>query len=227
MANSKLASLFLDFAHFVGEKDKELSSLAKFLSGKGSPEGKITAPKGTVYIDNDVTNGAAQWTKTTPTGNTGWKVTQGDTGWITIRAISMADKSFIKLRRINDQIFWWFGGNAYDLFSLSGWQDANWTGNPNRAVVQRSPNTKISSVWLCYPGSNTIPDGFRSPSSIIGPVYKDDVSNPIGVWKLGGISDSNQFRLELNDNNLYKNKIPNLRFSTVTYLTNDPWPTSL
>ena len=103
MADSKLKSLLLDFARFVGEKDKELSNLAKFLSGNGSPEGKVTAPKGTVYVDNNVTNGAAQWTKTTTTGNTGWKVTQGDTGWIEIRAISMADRSFIKLRRINDR----------------------------------------------------------------------------------------------------------------------------
>lgn len=227
MADSKLKSLLLDFARFVGEKDKELSNLAKFLSGNGSPEGKVTAPKGTVYVDNNVTNGAAQWTKTTTTGNTGWKVTQGDTGWVQIPAISMADRSFIKLRRINDQVFWWFGGNAYDLFALSGWQDANWTGNPAKATIQRNPKTNISSVWLCYPGSKTIPDGFRAPNSLIGPVYKDDNSNPIGVWKLGGINDANQFRLELINNDLYKNKISNLRFSTVTYLTNDPWPTSL
>lgn len=85
----------------------------------------------------------------------------------------------------------------------------------------------FTCVYLCYPGTDAIPNGFRSPNSIIGPVYKDDNSNPIGVWKLGGTNDANQFRLELNNNDLYKNTINNLRFSTVTYLTNDPWPTKL
>ena len=228
MDDSKLKSLFLDFAKFIGEKDKELSSLQKSLSGNGSPEGKITASKGTVYTDNDVTNGAVQWTKTTATGNTGWKVTQGDTGWVNLNNVnSVAGRSFIKVRRVNDQVFWWFGGGAYDLFGIVGWNDALWLGKPPKATIQRNPKTDISCVYLCYPGTDAIPNGFRSPNSIIGPVYKDDNSNPIGVWKLGGVNDANQFRLELNNNDLYKNTINNLRFSTVTYLTNDPWPTRL
>ena len=49
--------------------------------GVGSPEGKIAAPVGSVYTDTAATNGAIRWIKTSGTGNTGWQVEYGDTGW--------------------------------------------------------------------------------------------------------------------------------------------------
>ena len=49
--------------------------------GTGSPEGVVTAPVGTYYTDTAITNGAMRWAKKTGTGNTGWQVTEGDTGW--------------------------------------------------------------------------------------------------------------------------------------------------
>lgn len=51
------------------------------IPGTGFPEGIVTAPVGTKYIDTAMTNGARQWIKATGTGNTGWKVFDGDTGW--------------------------------------------------------------------------------------------------------------------------------------------------
>ena len=49
--------------------------------GTGSPEGKVAAPAGSVYTDTAATNGAIRWIKTSGTGNTGWRVEYGDTGW--------------------------------------------------------------------------------------------------------------------------------------------------
>ena len=49
--------------------------------GTGSPEGVVTAPVGTYYTDTASTNGATRWYKATGSGNTGWKVVIGDTGW--------------------------------------------------------------------------------------------------------------------------------------------------
>ena len=49
--------------------------------GTGSPEGKITAPVGSVYTDTAATNGAIRWIKTRGTGSTGWRVEYGDTDW--------------------------------------------------------------------------------------------------------------------------------------------------
>lgn len=57
--------------------------------GTGSPEGSVAAPVGSVYTDKAVTTGAALWVKTSGgTGNTGWEVAKGDTGW---RGISTWD----------------------------------------------------------------------------------------------------------------------------------------
>ena len=48
--------------------------------GTGSPEGKVTAPVGSVYTDSAATNGAIRWIKASGTGNTGWRAEYGDTG---------------------------------------------------------------------------------------------------------------------------------------------------
>ena len=50
-------------------------------AGTGSPEGKVAAPVGSTYTDTAATNGAIRWIKTSGTGNTGWSVEYGDTGW--------------------------------------------------------------------------------------------------------------------------------------------------
>lgn len=52
------------------------------IRGTGSPEGRISAEIGTTYIDTAKTNGALKWIKTTDGGNKGWKVVEGDTGWV-------------------------------------------------------------------------------------------------------------------------------------------------
>ena len=51
------------------------------LSGTGSPEGVVTASPGIYYTDTNGTNGAWRWIKVSGTGNTGWMVVYGDTGW--------------------------------------------------------------------------------------------------------------------------------------------------
>lgn len=67
------------------------------LRGHGFPTSK-DAPVGTTYIDEDVTNGALKWIKT----KTGWKVIDGDTGWVDIVTSYMFTGSKIQLRRINN-----------------------------------------------------------------------------------------------------------------------------
>ena len=52
------------------------------MRGTGMPNGVVEAPIGATYIDIAKTNGALKWIKTTDGGNTGWKVAEGDTGWV-------------------------------------------------------------------------------------------------------------------------------------------------
>ena len=60
----------------------ELPSSQSEMRGTGMPNGVVEAPIGTTYIDTAKTNGALKWIKTTDGGNTGWKVAEGDTGWV-------------------------------------------------------------------------------------------------------------------------------------------------
>ena len=57
------------------------------LTGTGSPAGVVTAPVGTYYTDTAITNGAMRWAKKTGTGNTGWTVVVGDTGWRNVTSL--------------------------------------------------------------------------------------------------------------------------------------------
>lgn len=56
------------------------------LRGAVAPNGVVTANPGTYYTDTAGTNGAWRWMKTSGTGNTGWIVTSGDTGWRLVNA---------------------------------------------------------------------------------------------------------------------------------------------
>ena len=57
---------------------------------------------GATYVDEAVTNGALKWIKKTGTGNTGWEVLIGDTGWKILPSVSKLGNSFVKIRRVNN-----------------------------------------------------------------------------------------------------------------------------
>ena len=93
------------------------------MSGTGSPEGVVTAPVGSTWRDTAATTGAIKWIKASGSGNTGWKVEYGDTGW---RALSTWDSAgvvsgwtlatgaapvagqagYIKVRRVLQTVYW-------------------------------------------------------------------------------------------------------------------------
>ena len=76
------------------------------IRGTGSPEGRISAEIGVTYIDTAKTNGALKWIKTTDGGNEGWKVVEGDTGWV-LGWQDDTNKDVINrmyFRRINDVV---------------------------------------------------------------------------------------------------------------------------
>lgn len=82
------------------------SATSSEIRGTGMPNGVIEASIGTTYIDIAKTNGALKWIKTTDGGNTGWKVVEGDTGWITIFQ-GKVWRDFINrlmIRRINNTV---------------------------------------------------------------------------------------------------------------------------
>lgn len=84
-----------------------------YLTGNGFPQGVVSASVGSIYIDKAITNGASSWIKKSGTGNTGWQVLEGDTGW---RDISTSLKTgftntgggYVRVRRIGASVFYEF-----------------------------------------------------------------------------------------------------------------------
>lgn len=202
-----------------GEQTVKISALeaksAYEIHGTGMPNGQVEAPIGTTYVDMNVTNGALKWIKHSGTGNTGWKVLIGDTGWRTLNSVSRAGNSFIKIRRVNNLVTYQFGGLQWGWFGV---------GRRNGPGFVRHNSSGDKGAKLTYP--NGIPEGFRSENSLVGPTY-DDKGRPYGIWYLGGKSDLNFIQFTFNENIPTDKDIGDIRVSAISYLTDEDWPTRL
>ena len=182
------------------------------LSGNGIPEGKVEGTLGQTYIDLRKTNGALKWIKRTPSGNQGWAVLDGDTGWKTMNIVSKLGGSYLKVRRVNNQVSYQFGGLSW------GWFGIVRRGGPG---YQLQPSDRERNVFIL--GLQGIPLGYRSEGSLIGPIYNDK-GVQYGTWYLGGLGDSNMLRFQFTDPVPTDRDIGDIRVSTISYVTNDPWP---
>ena len=202
-----------------GEQTVKISALeaksAYEIHGTGMPNGQVEAPIGTTYVDTAVTNGALKWIKQSGSGNTGWKVLIGDTGWRTLNSVSRAGNSFIKIRRVNNLVTYQFGGLQWGWFGV---------GRRNGPGFVRHNSSGDKGAKLTYP--NGIPEGFRSENSLVGPTY-DDKGRPYGIWYLGGKSDLNFIQFTFNENIPTDRDIGDIRVSAISYVTDEDWPTRL
>ena len=185
------------------------------IHGTGMPNGRVTAPVGTTYVDTNATNGALKWIKRTGDNNQGWEVLTGDTGWRTLNIQSKLGASFLKVRRKNDTVMYQFGGLQW------GWVGIISRGRPGY-FAQASDRERN----CCILKAQTIPVGFRSEFSLIGTVYNDK-GKRYGTWYLAGPSDGNHLRFQFDDPIPTDNDIGDLRVSAISYLTSEPWPTTL
>lgn len=185
------------------------------IHGTGMPNGKIAAPVGTTYVDTVATNGALKWIKRTGTDNQGWEVLTGDTGWRTLTIASKLGASYLKVRRKNDTVMYQFGGLSW------GWFGIVRRNGPGYSI---QPSDRERNVFIL--GLQGIPQGFRSEFSLIGGIYNDK-GTPYGTWYLGGPGDGNMLRFQFTDPVPTDRDIGDIRVSSIMYLTNDPWPTTL
>lgn len=185
------------------------------IHGTGFPNGKVTAPVGTTYVDTAVTSGALKWIKRQGSGNQGWEVLTGDTGWRTLNIKSKLGNSYLKIRRKNDVVTYQFGGLSW-----------GWFGVIRRGGVgyEAQGSDKERNCYIL--GLGGVPVGFRSESSLIGGIYNDK-GIPYGTWYFGGAGDSNMLRFQFTDPVPTDRDIGDIRVSSITYLTNEPWPTTL
>lgn len=182
------------------------------IHGTGMPNGKVVAPVGTTYVDTAVTNGALKWIKRSGAGNQGWEVLTGDTGWRTLNIKSKLGNSFLKVRRKNNLVTYQFGGLSW-----------GWFGVVRRGGVgyEAQGSDKERNCYIL--GLSGVPQGFRSEASLIGSIYNDK-GTPYGTWYLGGYGDSNMLRFQFTDPVPTDRDIGDIRVSSISYLTSEPWP---
>ena len=185
------------------------------IHGQGMPNGKVSAPVGTTYVDTAVTNGALKWIKRTGTDNQGWEVLTGDTGWRTLTIVSKLGNSYLKVRRKNDMVMYQFGGLSWGWFGIV---------RRGGAGYQVQPSDRERNCYIL--GLNGVPVGFRSEFSLIGGIYNDKGVS-YGTWYLGGVGDSNMLRFQFSDPVPTDRDIGDIRVSAISYLTSEPWPTRL
>ena len=182
------------------------------IHGTGMPNGKVTAPVGTTYVDTAVTSGALKWIKRQGSGNQGWEVLTGDTGWRTLNIKSKLGNSYLKVRRKNDTVTYQFGGLSW-----------GWFGVIRRGGVGYEAQGSDRERNCYILGLGGVPIGFRSEGSLIGNIYNDK-GVPYGTWYLGGAGDSNMLRFQFTDPVPTDRDIGDIRVSSISYLTSEPWP---
>lgn len=185
------------------------------IHGTGMPNGKVTAPVGTTYVDTAVTSGALKWIKRQGSGNQGWEVLTGDTGWRTLNIKSKLGNSYLKVRRKNDTVTYQFGGLSW-----------GWFGVIRRGGVGYEAQGSDRERNCYILGLGGVPVGFRSEGSLIGNIYNDKGVS-YGTWYLGGAGDSNMLRFQFTDPVPTDRDIGDIRVSSISYLTSEPWPERL
>lgn len=186
------------------------------LKGQGFPYA-LDAEIGTTYIDTTAKNGAFKWIKKRAgAGRDKWDILSGDTGQVRAKNVSsVLGASYMEFRRINSTVEINFGGLSW------GWFGIRRRNSPG--YVPQGSDRERNVVILNVQG---IPVGFRPLGSKIG-MITNDKGQRLGTWYLGGPGDGNQFRLQFDDPVPTDRDIGDIRFSSVVYVTEDPWPETL
>ncbi|WP_302977082.1 hypothetical protein [uncultured Streptococcus sp.] len=196
------------------------------IRGTGSPEGRITAEIGTTYIDTAKTNGALKWIKATDGGNTGWKVVEGDTGWVLGWQYDTKKDVINKLyfRRINDVVHVKF--------------------EPKINASTISPGVNLILDYGGFESADNLSiDGFKPVDDVVQTIFNtsnDIYSNTAGAENSEGSQGTGAVIIQYEY--IYKDrKKAGLQLQIVTsnlgvkenhvnpfsYLTEDEWPTTL
>lgn len=197
------------------------------IRGTGSPEGRISAEIGATYIDTAKTNGALKWIKTTDDGNQGWKVAEGDTGWVLGWQEDRDNyTNRMYLRRINDVVHVKFEPKI------------------NTSTISPSANL-ILDLGGYGSDDNLSIDGFKPVDDVVQTIFKtssDIYSETAGAENSEGSQGTGAVIIQYNYEYISKQyQKSGLKLQIVTselgveqnhvnpfsYLTEDEWPTTL
>ena len=185
------------------------------LKGEGFPY-NLNAEIGTIYTDTTAKNGAIRWIKKGPgTGAGAWTVIFGDVKLKPRNIMSNQTNAYVEFRRVNSTVEISFGGLSWGWFGIKRRGASGYVPQGS----DRERNVVILNV-------NSVPVGFRSTSSKLG-IMTNDKGQRLGTWYLGGPGDGNQLRLQFDDPVPTDRDIGDLRFTNMSYVTDDPWPENL
>lgn len=184
------------------------------LKGQGFPYA-LNADIGTIYTDTTAKNGAVKWIKKTAgTGSNAWSVLFGDVKHKP-RISSSQNNAYVEFRRINSTVEIGFGGLSW-----------GWFGIVRRGALSYVPQGSDRERNVVILNVGGIPVGFRATSSKLG-IMTNDKGKRLGTFYLGGPGDGNQLRLQFDDPVPTDRDIGDLRFTDMSYITDDPWPETL
>ena len=191
------------------------------MRGTGMPNGVVEAPIGATYIDTAKTNGALKWIKTTDGGNEGWKVVEGDTGWVLCWQEDKGNnKNRMYFRRINDVVHVKFepkisdnvNAHEYNLILDTGGSDI--VGKLSIQGFQSVDNIvqTIFKRTIDIPGDTYSAENSEASQGCgavcLHYVYNNDSKRELELYIV-----TSQFSLDENHVNPF------------SYLTEDEWPT--
>lgn len=185
------------------------------LKGQGFPYA-LNADIGTVYTDTTAKNGAVKWIKKTAgTGTSAWAVLFGDVKYRPKNINSSQTNAYVEFRRINSTVEISFGGLSW-----------GWFGIKRRNALGYVPQGSDKERNVIILSNGGVPVGFRSFNSKLG-IMTNDKGQRLGTFYLGGQGDYNHLRLQFDDPVPTDRDIGDLRFTTMSYTTDDPWPENL
>ena len=173
---------------------------AKILSSTGFPEGVVTAPVGSIYIDKAITNGVSSWIKKSGTGSTGWLVLEGDTGWRDITAL------------FGSQLSTTYNPNDYGVYI-------------RRKDEVVTINFKCA-IGTGYSGSSVgMPAGFKAGGSSSNIALPFSILN---LWQTAG-SNTGQVQISTTFSFVVFTDITagTRYYGSLTYIANDAYPSTL
>lgn len=178
-------------------------------------------PIGSVYVDRLRKNGALKWIKTQMYAENAdrnqarncWRVLYGDTGNVILPMTgSPLNGAVLTFRRINSTVELTWGGLSW-----------GWFGIKRRGAAGYADHPSDRNKFVTIIPQGGLKEGFIPTGSKLGNMTNDK-GVPYGTFYVGGVTDSRQVRLQFLNDVPTDRDIGDIRFTTMTYTTDDPWP---
>ena len=178
-------------------------------------------PIGSVYVDRLRKNGALKWIKTQMYAENAdrnqarncWRVLYGDTGNVKLPMTgSPLNGAVLTFRRINSTVELTWGGLSW-----------GWFGIKRRGAAGYADHPSDRNKFVTIVPQGGLKEGFIPTGSKLGNMTNDK-GVPYGTFYVGGVTDSRQVRLQFLNDVPTDRDIGDIRFTTMTYTTDDPWP---